>query len=179
MGISLVAFSLPALAAEEQSATELCAVLGVSPPVDWPPLFNDRETRAWFRQQLEADPNVSGWQGYYVVASIDGVDTLVGSAGYKGPPDAQGMVEVGYSIIWGYHRRGIATAAVGMLIERAFADQRVASVTAETPVHFAGSRALLEKCGFVHVGNRTDPEEGDLVLYAIARSAVGDDAVRA
>ena len=43
---------------------------------------------------------------------------------------------------------------------------RVTVVTAETPVAFAGSRGLLEKCGFVLTGTRSDPEEGELALYA-------------
>jgi ribosomal-protein-alanine N-acetyltransferase len=171
MKVSIVETTLPALAAEDRSAAELCALLGIAEPAEWPPLYNDADTRAWFRRRLEADPAARGWMAYYVVAEIEGRPTLAGAAGFKGPPDAEGTVEIGYSIVAPYHRQGIATAAVELLLEKAFADSRVARVTAETPVSFAASRGLLEKCGFIHVGERSDPEDGDLVIYAIARSA--------
>jgi ribosomal-protein-alanine N-acetyltransferase len=177
MGTTIIELSLPALAAEERSTAELGTLLGVAIPVDWPPPFNDAGTRAWSREQLESNSAAKGWLGYYVVAQVDGIETLVGTAGYKGPPDAEGTVEVGYSIVPAYRRRGIASAALEMLIDHAFADQRVARVTAETPVDFAASRGLLEKCGFVLVGNRTDPEDGDLALYAIERSAARDGGI--
>ena len=67
------------------------------------------------------------------------------------------MVEIGYSIVEAFHRRGIASAAMAQLVDRAFADPRVEVVTAETPVTFTASRGLLEKCGFTLTGTRTDP----------------------
>ena len=76
------------------------------------------------------------------------------------------MVEIGYSIVEAFQRRGIASAAIAQLVDRAFADPRVEVVTAETPVTFTASRGLLEKCGFALTGTRTDPEDGELALYA-------------
>ena len=164
-------FTVAALDAEASSAAALCALLGVAEPVSWPPDTNDADTRAWFRAQLATRPDAAGWLGYYVVAGIDGVPTLVGTAGYKGPPDREGMVEIGYSIVKTYRRRGIATAALELLLERAFNDARVVTVSAETPTGFAASRGLLEKCGFVIAGASHDPEAVDLVVYALRRSA--------
>lgn len=148
----------------------LSALLDVVVPSGWPPLYHDADVRAWFRGKLLADPDATGWLGYYVVATIDGAPTLVGSAGYKGPPDATGMVEVGYSIVEAYRRQGIALAALRQLVNQAFADARVLTVTAETPVTFAGSRSLLERGGFAPTGRRSDPDEGELALYGIFRS---------
>ena len=167
MQTRLIAFSVAALDAEERSAEALCAHLKVVQPVDWPPPFNDDAVRNWFRDQLRGDPSLAPWLGHYVVATIDGGETLVGTAGYKGPPDASGVVEIGYSIVPSYHRMGIGTAMVAALVRQAFADDRVNRVTAETPVTFPASRGLLEKCGFVSVGNRVDPEDGELALYAL------------
>jgi RimJ/RimL family protein N-acetyltransferase len=159
------------LLAEDISAASLCALLGVAEPPSWPPLFNDADSRAWFRRKLEADPSVVGWLGFYVIAEIDGRATLAGSAGFKGPPNDDGMVEIGYSIVDAFQRRGIAKAAVNELVRRAAADPRVKLITAETPVTFTASRGLLERCGFVLTGTRTDPEEGELALYARASLA--------
>ena len=97
MQTRLIAFSVAALDAEERSPEALCAHLKVAQPVDWPPPFNEDAVRNWFRDQLRADPSLAPWLGHYVVCTMDGRDTLVGTAGYKGPPDASGMVEIGYS----------------------------------------------------------------------------------
>ncbi len=170
MQARLVAFSVAALDAEERSAEALCAHLKVVQPVNWPPPFNEDAVRNWFRDQLRADPSLAPWLGHYVVCAMDGRETLVGTAGYKGPPDASGVVEIGYSIVPAYHRMGIGTAMVAVLVGQAFADARVKRVTAETPVTFTASRGLLEKCGFGFVGNRVDPEDGELALYALERT---------
>lgn len=167
--VRLVEMSISALDAEDGSVGELAALLDVAVPSGWPPLYHDAGVRAWFRARLLADPDAAGWLGYYVIATLDGVPTLVGSAGYKGPPDAAGMVEVGYSIVEAYRRQGIAFAALRQLVDRAFADARVRTVTAETPVTFAASRSLLERSGFALTGKRIDPEEGELALYGIVR----------
>ncbi len=139
-------------------------------PVDWLPPFGDAGVRNWFRKQLLADPMLAPWLGHYIVHSHNGKETLVGTAGYKGPPGSDGVVEIGYSIVPSYHRKGIGTATVGLLVEQAFADTRVQRITAETPVTAVASRALLEKSGFGSVGFRHDPEDGELALYAIGRA---------
>ena len=167
--VRLIPLSIDVLDAEDRSTGELGALLDVAVP-SWPPLYHDAGVRAWFRARLLADPDAALWSGCYVVAVIDGVETLVGTAGYKGPPDAAGMVEIGYSIVEAYHRRGIGLGAVQQLVDKAFADVRVRTVTAETPVTFAASRGLLERSGFSLTGTRIDPEEGELAVYGIVRS---------
>lgn len=169
MATRLIVFSVPALDAEASSVGALCDLLRVSQPIDWPPPFGDAGVRNWFRQLLLANPADAAWFGYYIVSEIDGGETLVGTAGYKGPPGPSGMVEIGYSIVPAYHRMGIGKAAVDTLVTVAFADSRVRCVTAETPTDFLASRGLLEKCGFRSAGTRVDPEDGELALYAIGR----------
>ena len=168
--VRLIEMSLGTLDAEDSAAAELGTRLGVEIPTDWPPLYHDADVRAWFRAKLLANPEVAGWLGWYVVASIDGAPTLAGTAGYKGPPDAAGMVEVGYSVVEAFRRQGIASAALLQLVDRAFADARVQRVTAETPVTFVASRGLLERSGFALTGTRHDVEEGELALYGIVRA---------
>ncbi|WP_395818623.1 GNAT family N-acetyltransferase [Devosia sp.] len=169
MSVRLVGFTVAALDAEGVGATELCAVLGVSQPVDWPPPFSDRDVRHWFRAQLLADPALAPWLGSHVIAPIDCADTVVGTAGYKGPPDAAGRVDIGYALITSYRRRGIGTQVVRMLATQAFADARVSRIVAETPGDFVASRGLLEKSGFQLSGWRTDPEDGTLAVYVLER----------
>jgi RimJ/RimL family protein N-acetyltransferase len=165
----LVPISLKTLDAEDHSGAALANLLGVEAPRHWPAPFNDADVRKWMRGRL-GDSGIDGrWLSYYIVADVGDEETLVGNCGFKGPPDPSGAVEVGYSIVPDYHRKGIGTAALRGLVEIAFDDERVARVTAETPASFVASRGLLEKCGFVAVSERTDPTDGDLVLYAVER----------
>jgi RimJ/RimL family protein N-acetyltransferase len=166
----LVQFSVASLDTQAKSIDALCALMAVEPPPDWPPEFFDAAVLDWFRSQLLADPALAPWLGHYIVHECDGRDTLVGTAGYKGPPDADGAVEIGYAILGAYHRRGIGIAAVAILLAQAFADTRVRLVVAETPVENLASRGLLQKAGLRCVGTRSDPEDGELAVYQIHRS---------
>lgn len=170
MDIRLSPISVATLDAEEQGPEVLGAQLGARPAAGWPPPGYDPGVRNWFRRRLRDDPGSGQWLGSYIVADIDGLDTLVGTAGYKGPPDAEGRVEIGYGLVEACRGRGIGTAAVQALLATAFADQRVTAVLAETSVASAASRRLLEKCGFLQVGQRRDEEEGDLALYQVCRN---------
>jgi len=163
--VSIIAATVALLDLEEQSGGALAAALGVAPPTSWPPLYNGPETRAWMRKVLAEHPDEPGFGSWYVI----GGGQLVGSAGYKGPPDEAGTVEIGYAIIEAAQRRGYASGAVNLLLARAFRDPRVVAVRAETLPELVGSQAVLKRCGFSPVGQRHDPEDGEILLYAIDR----------
>ncbi len=70
--------------------------------------------------------------------------TLVGWGGFKGQPVA-GSVEIGYAVAPDYEGRGIASAAVALLLEKAAASGDVELVTAHTlPESSASTRVLAE-----------------------------------
>lgn len=169
--VSIIAATAGLLDAEDRSGDELAAALGVAAPSSWPPLYNGPETRAWIRKVLADNPGEPGFGSWYVI----GAGRLVGSAGYKGPPDDLGTVEVGYSIVEAEHRRGYASGAVNLLVARAFRDPRVVAVRAETLPDLVGSQAVLKRCGFALVGQRHDPDEGEILMYAVDRQG-GDGA---
>ncbi|MEY5145492.1 MAG: hypothetical protein RL745_861 [Actinomycetota bacterium] len=82
------------------------------------------------------------WATYLVC-----VDSLiVGGAGFKGAPDADGLVEIGYGIAESHQGRGIATAAVRAIAS--LAHQHGANVTAETEEWNTASIKVLQKAGF-------------------------------
>lgn len=166
-GVSLIAIAFDHLDAEDISAEALCALLHVLPPPSWPPENNGPETRAWLRDLMKADADSTGWLGYYVTAAPDGQPMLAGTAGFKGRPDANGEVEIGYSIIPELHRQGIATAAIRLLTGHAFANPEVRRIKAETLPRLVPSVGVLEKCGFMQAGEGFDPEEGKTLLFAL------------
>ena len=71
----------------------------------------------------------------------------VGLAGFKGPPNARGEVEIGYGLAPEYEGRGYMTEAVRALVDWAFAREEctvVAPITAKTNL---ASQRVLEKVG--------------------------------
>ena len=68
--------------------------------------------------------------------------------------DGETIHETGWMVLPGYQGRGIATAALGVLIERVRAEPRVESMHAFPPVTNAPSNALCRKFGFTLLGQR-------------------------
>ncbi|MGH7521574.1 MAG: GNAT family N-acetyltransferase [Gemmatimonadales bacterium] len=99
------------------------------------------------------------WKHGFWVTERNGRE-VVGSAGFKGPPDADGVVEIAYGVAPSCEGRGYATEAAGALLRFAAADDRVRLVRAHTLPEANASTRVLTKCGFVHIGEVIDPEDG-------------------
>jgi [ribosomal protein S5]-alanine N-acetyltransferase len=85
---------------------------------------------------------------------------VIGTAGFKGPPDADGTVEIAYGIVPDHQNRGYATEAAAALVAFAVGDGRVRLVRAHTLPTPNASTRVLTKCGFGRVGDVVDPEDG-------------------
>jgi RimJ/RimL family protein N-acetyltransferase len=110
---------------------------------------------ARLRASTAPDPWV---HGFAVVHRDSG--PVIGSVGFKAPPDGQGVVEIAYGIVPGYRGRGYATEAARAGVEFAFADGRVRVVRAHTLSTPNASTQVLAKLGFERVGEVVDPEDG-------------------
>jgi [ribosomal protein S5]-alanine N-acetyltransferase len=84
--------------------------------------------------------------------------TLVGNGGWKGAP-VDGEAELGYAVAPAVRGRGLATAAVGLLLARA-QGRGVRRVVAHTLAEESASTAVLRRCGFTKVSELVDPEDG-------------------
>ena len=84
----------------------------------------------------------------------------IGTCGFKGPPDADGMVEIAYGVTPGQQNRGYATEAAAALVTFAFSSGRVRIVRAHTIAGENASTRVLAKCGFRSAGQVVDPEDG-------------------
>ncbi|MFG3256093.1 GNAT family N-acetyltransferase [Streptomyces sp. NPDC048172] len=115
--------------------------------------------------QIEEDAAQTPWVIRQAVVGEDG--NVVGHAGFHGPPDADGMVEVAYSVVPAYRRRGYARAMLAELLRRAGADPAVRTVRAAISPDNAGSLATVEPFGFVHTGEQWDEIDGRELLYEL------------
>lgn len=83
-------------------------------------------------------------------------------------PPAAAIVEIGYGIADSRQGRGLASLAVGEVLDWARGDDRVATVTAETSINNPSSQKVLERNGFFRIGTRVDEEDGALICWSAA-----------
>ena len=148
--------STPELArAEIADRARFAALLGAEVPAAWPP-EELAPALGILLARLEAEPAACGWFAWYALAPREEAPpVLVGSAGFTGPP-RQGEVEIGYSVMPEFQRRGYATEMVRALSRRALAQDGVTRVTARTEWANPASVRVLEKAGFHACGPRDE-----------------------
>jgi RimJ/RimL family protein N-acetyltransferase len=151
----MIAATLEHVRIELESPEHLAALLDARVSSQWPTGEYDRDAMEFFRARLEeGGREVEGWYGWYAVREADaqGPRALVGAGGYFGPPDAEGVVEIGYSVLPEWQRAGYAVEMVRALLERAFGYARVAKVIAHTTESNPASIRVLLRCGFLAAG---------------------------
>jgi RimJ/RimL family protein N-acetyltransferase len=154
-----VASTLEHVEAELEGPLSLAALLGAEVPASWPPGEYDRHAQEYFQGRLAAaSPADAGWFGWYAIAAepLFPSPTLVAAAGFVGPPDPDGTVEIGYSVIPEATGRGFATEAVRALGKWAIG-KGAARVIAHTTRANEASIAVLLHCGFVEDGPGAEP----------------------
>lgn len=110
-------------------------------------------------EQLRKSKGTDPWTFGFAVVN-PAIGQVIGTAGFKGPPDAAGMVEVAYGIVPAWQGKGCATAALKKLVAHAASDERVRLLRAHTlPVNNASTRVLTRN-GFTKLGEVMDPEDG-------------------
>ncbi|MGW6918058.1 GNAT family N-acetyltransferase [Kitasatospora sp. NPDC054939] len=129
-----------------------------------------RSIFAYRADQIAADPSAAPWITRAAVAEPDGV--VVGDAGYHGPPDEAGTVEVGYSVVPRHRRQGYARAMLRALLERAAAEPAVTTVRARIRADNAASLATLGGFGFRRVGEQGNEQEGLVLVFEVPAEAV-------
>jgi RimJ/RimL family protein N-acetyltransferase len=127
---------------------------------EWPTGEYDRDAMEFFRERLEeGGAAATGWYGWYAVrlGDADGPRALVGAGGYFGPPGEDGTVEIGYSVLPAWQRRGYASELVQALVAQAFSFPHVRRVIAHTTAGNAASVGVLARCGFAQAGPGAEP----------------------
>jgi ribosomal-protein-alanine N-acetyltransferase len=157
--LELVPATAAIVAAELSGRMDLSREIGADVPISWPPEYFDGSSAKALLAMLEADPESLGWGTWYVVRhDMLRFPIVIGVCGYKGPPDDDGTVEIGCSILIDHRRRGYATEATAALIGRAWAFPEVQRVVADVLPSLIPAVGTLEKLGFCPIS--ADPERG-------------------
>lgn len=157
--LELIAGTREMARAEVDDRALVFRLLQAEHPADWPPPLNDEQSARYFADRLDESPDQVGWLLWYVTLRQrrHRRRVIIGNIGFKGRPDADGAVEVGYSMRPAFQGRGYATEAAHGLVAWAFTHPEVRRVVADTFPHLTPSIRVLEKNGFHRVGPGAAP----------------------
>lgn len=164
--LELIAATLPLIETEVTATANLLTALEAEIEA-WPPPGNDESSLTWTVERLRANPAGTGFYIWYVILLEDQCRKLVGLVAFKGPPDADGTIEAGYSIVEKFQRRGIGTEATRAIMQWAFENPAVKLITAETFPELESSIKVMERCGMKFLGLGTS--EPGAIRYGVNR----------
>jgi [ribosomal protein S5]-alanine N-acetyltransferase len=157
--LRLVSITPAMLAAEDAQDPEFCTLgrlLVARVTQEWPPVHWEPHVFQFILKQYEARPDTVGWHRYVLLCDTSGKGrTLIGCVG--GFPRPGGDVEIGYSTLPEFQRRGYATAFANTLVTWLLKQKGVVSVNAQTFARLPESIKVMERCGMVFAGEGDEP----------------------
>lgn len=141
--LRLLPATVALVTAELTDLAEFARLLSASVPNEWPPEIL-ADALPVFLEWIEAAPDLVGWYVWYAVIQSPNAkpDILAASGGFKGPPQENGTVEIGYSVLPQYQGQGYATEMVQALVNWALGQTGVLRIVAETSEDNVASGSL-------------------------------------
>ena len=146
--LRLVACTVEDVRAALDDRAALERLVGARVPDGWPQA-DLRDFLPLYARIADARAAAAGW-GIWLIL-LEREQELIGDIGFKGAP-ADGMVEIGYSVLPGRQGQGYASEAARALVEWALAQPDVRRVTAECQDDNTASIRVLEKAGLSRIG---------------------------
>ncbi len=145
------------LTAEKMADGSIGSMLRAKVTAQWPPEHWEPHVLDFILAQIAANAETTGWNRYVLLPDARGRGrTLIGCVGGFVKPD--GDVEIGYSTLPEFQRRGYGTEASSALVEWLLTRDGIRSVSAQTFPRLPESIKVMERCGMRFVGN--GDEEG-------------------
>jgi ribosomal-protein-alanine N-acetyltransferase len=129
------------------------ARLGVRVPNEWP-AEDLRDFLPIYGQIVAVEAARQGWGIWLMLGAAE--LALVGDIGFKGPPDDLHTVEIGYSVLPAFQRRGYATEAARAIVAWGFTQPGVRRIVANCHFDNTASFRVLEKAGMRQTGRDRD-----------------------
>ena len=129
-------------------------------------LMDESGPLRWRIPQVKSDPAVNKWFVRWMVERE--TREIVGSTSFHGPPDEQGMMEIGLGVHINFQRRGYATEALIGMWSWVINQPAVELLRYTVDPNNEASVAVIKKFGFEHVGQQIDPEDGPEDIYEMS-----------
>jgi len=121
----------------------------------------------WRVPQVKEDPAVNKWFVRWIVLRES--KSIIGSTSFHGPPDENGMLEIGLGIEPPYQNKGFAKEALLGMWQWALEYPEVQCLRYTVSPTNASSVALIRFFQFSLVGNHMDDTDGFEEIYEISR----------
>ena len=129
-------------------------------------LMDESGPLRWRVPQVKSDPAVNKWFVRWMVERE--TREIVGSTSFHGPPDEQGMMEIGLGVHINFKRRGYATEALIGMWSWVINQPAVELLRYTVDPNNEASVAVIKKFGFECVGQQIDPEDGPEDIYEMS-----------
>lgn len=135
--------------------------LGINRNIAWP-RQDTLDVLNFLKGVMQDNDEVSGFDVWMIVKKED--MTVIGDAGFKGAPDENGCIDIGYGIVDSEQRKGYGYEAANALINWAFSQDGVKKVKADCLIDNYGSIKILEKCKMREVSR-----DNELIYWELDR----------
>jgi len=129
-------------------------------------LMDESGPLRWRVPQVKSNPLVNKWFVRWMVEKTS--REIVGSISFHGPPDEQGMMEIGLGVHPDFQRLGYAKEALTGMWLWCVEQPGVALLRYTVTPDNVASVALVKKFGFACVGQQIDPEDGPEDIYEMS-----------
>jgi ribosomal-protein-alanine N-acetyltransferase len=92
---------------------------------------------------------------FWMIALKDDM-TVIGDIGFKGVPDDEGVVEIGYGLIEEEHGKGYGFEALTAMVNWAFSQAEVKYIKADCLINNISSITILKKSGFKEINRDSE-----------------------
>jgi [ribosomal protein S5]-alanine N-acetyltransferase len=113
-------------------------------------------------KDFERNGKPTGFEGWMIVLEMN--MTIIGDIGFRGTPDENGDVEIGYGIIEEEQGKGYGFEAAKTMVDWAFSQDKVKSIKADCLINNVPSIRILEK-----VGMKETKRDNHLIYWEISK----------
>ncbi len=129
---------------------------------EWPEKADIKDILTLIHDSLSRKSVPDGFDAWLFVNKED--NCIIGDGGFKGSPDEEGHIDIGYAIIESQRNRGLAFEAVSALLHWGLRQKEVKAITADCLDNNFPSIKLLSKLGMKEV-KRAD----GMIFYMICK----------
>lgn len=160
--LDLIPCSLAVAQAAISDKSQLETLLSIRVPDSWP----TPDILGFFpvyAQMLAEAPSQLGWGVWLIIHAKE--RSLLGDLGFRGKPEGEDTVEMGYEVLPEYRNQGYAFEAVQALVEWANKQQGLQRIIAHCPEDNPASMRILAKLGMQRLEIVEMPDTPSLLMW--------------
>lgn len=129
-------------------------------------LMDDSGPLAWRVPQVKVDNSLNKWFVRWIV--LKSSKEIIGSASFHGAPNEVGMIEIGLGVDSKFQGRGFGFEGLRGMWSWVCDQDGVKTLRYTVSAANTVSVALINKFGFIHVGQQIDEEDGPEEIYELS-----------